>query len=422
MLKKKRIFLVSKLIAKTKIKNKIKTHSIFSLFAGFYVFFVFSIFNWQDIARDVRETKVHYSPSEKDGVFVVEVARGADSNSTPILKAPQDHSTGQGPATSTSTIVEVSEEHTKTVDYASSNDGNNECPVQSNEEVLVHPPPNGMCTDDDVLMIDEDGAVSMSSPKLNGNDAAASASSVAPSSIANTGLSQSDLSISSSGGSNRAYCYGAQETYTVESKGYQSSSPHRSTPHIDRIATPEPVTVISDTEHTANEINQNELQPPNAYVDKDEFAVDPLPIDNLNENGVSTEDNNAVVIKTLKNIVEIQIENGNVNSNGNSNGNGNGNDNDNEHIEHAQVLNGIKTEMIAISELNGKLNGNHENGCNGNNEHFIEESNEFDSLMNLPAPPPPCDDIKQFTDVTQLDNGNMDSLPPPPPELVTAES
>lgn len=327
---------------------------------------------------------------------MVEVARGADSNSTPILKSPipTDHALhGQ------TTIVEVPEEQVKTIDYASSNDNDNNACLKSNEEVLVHQPPNGMCNDDDdVLMIDEDGAVSMSSPKLNRNN---DRNIQAPSSNVNTGLSQSDLSISSSGGSNRAYSYGAQETYTVETTGYQSSSPHHSTTQIDRAATPEPITVISDTEHV-NELNANDIPP---IAAPDEFNIDPLPIDGLNENIIPAYDNNdTFVTKPLK--INAEFENGNV---------------EQEHIEHVQQ-NGIKTESIATkNEINGKINGNHQNGFNGNDHLIEDESNEYDSLMNLPAPPL-SEDIKQFTDVTQMDNGNMDTLPPPPPELVTAES
>lgn len=316
----------------------------------------------------------------------MEVACGADSSSTPHQKSPaQAERALQGQTT----IVEVPEEHIKTVDYASLNDGINGC-MKSDEEVLVHPPPNGMCTDDDVLMIDEDGAVSMSSPKHNGNDA--------PIATINTGLSQSDLSISSSDGSNRAYCYGAQDTYTVETKNYQSPTPHQRTPQTDRITTPEPITVISDGDHT-NECNDN-------LPTTDEFIAEPLPIDDLNENVlISAVDNDANVIKkTIKNTVTVtECENGNE-----------------QYIEHTQ-LNG-KTDSIAVTEINGKLNGKHENGFNGNgngNEHLIEESSEYDSLINLPAPPP-CDDFKTFN--TQMENGNLDSLPPPPPELVSAES
>lgn len=319
---------------------------------------------------------------------MVEVARGADSNSTPILTSPipADHAL-QGH----STIVEVPEEQVKTIDYASSNGNDNNACLKSNEEVLVHQPPNGMCNDDDddVLMIDEDGAVSMSSPKLNGNN---DRNIEALPLNVNTGLSQSDLSISSSGGSNRAYCYGAQEIYTVEAKGYQSSSPHRSTPQIDRAPTPEPITVISDTEH-CNELNANDIPP---IAAPDEFNIDPLPIDGLNENIIPTFDNSdTIVTKALK--INAEFENGNVEQE--------------QPIEHVQQ-NGIKTE------INGKINGNHQNGFNGNDHLIGDESNEYDSLMNLPAPPL-CEDIKQFT---QMDNGNMDTLPPPPPELVTAES
>lgn len=329
---------------------------------------------------------------------MVEVARGADSNSTSILKSQisADHAL-QGQTTIVE-VPEVPDEQIKTIDYASLND-NNAC-LKSNEEVLVHQPPNGMCNDDDddVLMIDEDGAVSMSSPKLNGNK---DRNIAAPQSNISTGLSQPDLSISSSGGSNRAYCYGAQETYTVETKGYQSSSPHRSTPHIDRALTPEPITVISDTEHV-NELNANDIPP---IAAPDEFNIDPLPIDSLNEYIIPTFDNNdTIATKLLK--INAEIQNGNVEQE--------------QYIEHVHQ-NGIKTESIVTSEINGKINGNHQNGFNGDDRLIGDESNEYDSLMNLPAPPL-CDDIKQFTDVTQMDNGNMDTLPPPPPELVTAES
>lgn len=329
---------------------------------------------------------------------MVEVARGANSNSTPILKSPIPVDRAlQGQTT----IVEVPEEQVKTIDYASPNDNDNNACLKNNEEVLVHQPPNGMCNDDDdddVLMIDEDGAVSMSSPKLNGNN---NRNIKASSSNVNTGLSQSDLSISSSGGSNRAYCYGAQETYTIESKGYQSSSPHRSTPQIDRATTPEPITVISDTEHV-NELNANDIPP---IAAPDEFNIDPLPIDGLTDNIIPTFENDTIVVtKALK--INAEFENGNI---------------EQERIEHVQQ-NGIKTEWIITSEINGKIDGNHQNGFNGNDHLIGDESNEYDSLMNLPAPPL-CEDIKQFTDITQMDNGNMDTLPPPPPpELVTAES
>lgn len=356
------------------------------------------------MARDVRETKVHYSPSEKDGVFVVEVARGADSNTTPIQQINMNNNGGATVAMTTeqifsnavslqaqqSAIVEMPEEQMKTIDYESSNDGIDHASCsKSNEQVLVHPPPNGICNDDDILIIDEDGSVSMSSPKFNGNNYN---NNVCDPTNVNTGLSQSDLSVSSSDGSNRAYCYGTQEPYTVDTQGYQSLSPHLHTIQVEQInITPEPITVISDNVEHANQINENDSQ----SIVIDDFNVEPLPIDSVNENENNVAPlaiiDNAITIKmALK--TNIEIENGN--------------------IQQTETIhqNGFKSNVI----LNGKLNGEHKNGFNGN-DISIDDSNEFDSLINLPAPPI-CDDIKQFTDVTALDNNNMDSLPPPPPE------
>lgn len=378
---------------------------------------------------------MHYSPSEKDGVFVVEVARGADSNTTPMANI--GGATGQtmeqttvSPRQTQATIVEMPEEQPKSIDYASSNDGHVSC-TRSNEKVLVHPPPNGMCFEEDVLMIDEDGAVSisMSSPKHNGQnetsadeagacavnvdaDGATAAACVAN---INTGLSQSDTSISSSDGSNHAYCYGAQETYTIESNGYQSTSPHRCSDAADQPAapTPEPITVISDTE---NECQANENGSPGNALD-DTFKAEPLSIDTINENqmtAVNITDNGIILSKALK----IQAEIENLNENGNVNGNGIGNLNGNG-LDHNQQ-NGFKSESIlsSVTNTNGKMNGDHENGFNGN-EHLTDDTNDYDSLMNFPAPPT-CDEIKQFTEIT-TDNGNtMDSLPPPPPEILPA--
>lgn len=352
---------------------------------------------------------MHYSPSEKDGVFVVEVARGADSNTTPIMSVTSNGALAAAksmtveqmsvsPRQIQATIVEMPEDQPKCVDYASSNDCNVSC-TRSNEKVLVHPPPNGMCLEEDVLMIDEDGTVSMSSPKHNASDEIETGA-VASGGQINTGLSQSDLSISSSDGSNRAYCYGLQESYTVESKCYQSTSPVRNIASIDTsIPTPEPITVISDTEHE-NQINENGTLE-NA-LDDTLMMAKPISIEIINENQIQTTDNGIILSKALKATVEIE------------NGNNPEPDHDHNHIQQ----NGFKTETIITTNGNTKLNGDHANGLNGN-DHLTDDSNDFDSLMNFPAPPT-CDEIKQFNDITQLDNGNMDSLPPPPPEILPA--
>lgn len=323
----------------------------------------FSLALLQDIARDVRETKVHYSPSEKDGVFVVEVARGADSKTTPIISNITDAAKTEKKAISP-TIVEY-------IDYSSSHEGNVSC-QRSNEKVLVHPRPNNLCLEgEDVLMIGEDGAVSMSSPKHNGLDEACADVSTGK---INTGLSQSDLSISSSEGSNRAYCYGAQEAYTVVAKGYQSP---RITALID-VTAPEPIKIIDD--NISPETDGNDTLKVQA---KDTGNQTPtIEIGNILPSSVNT---------------HTQVETDNSN----------GND-PNPELKQ----NGFKLESSITT--NSQINGNFENGINGN-DHSAEDLND---IMNLPAPPT-CDEIKQLSGISgTIDNGNMDSLPPPPPELL----
>jgi hypothetical protein len=145
--------------------------------------FRFFFLSLQDISRDTRETKVHYSPSEKDGVFIVESSRGADQagsfspkptvpSAYPAQTQKSSTVTPNGPV---DTIIEEQR--------------------PSQQEVQVHTPPTAVTAPNTAV------------PR------------------ASTGLSQSDLSISSSNGSNQNYTYGNQEPYNVEAKGYVGSSP-----------------------------------------------------------------------------------------------------------------------------------------------------------------------------------------------------
>lgn len=162
------------------------------------------------MARDARETKMHYSPSEKGGVFVVEAARGADSTGACNGPVNIDNSIAQP---SNSPVISSSPKNVDIRDDAT---------LLNNEEIQVHQPPQGIANDE-ILNVDDDGVVSIASRQLNGDD------SMRPiCGSTNTGLSQSDLSISDSCGSNQGYCYGSQQPYTIESQGYQSSSPHLS--------------------------------------------------------------------------------------------------------------------------------------------------------------------------------------------------
>ncbi|XP_063705878.1 uncharacterized protein LOC134834973 [Culicoides brevitarsis] len=113
-----------------------------------------------DISRDARETKLTYTSPDKDGIFIVAATRGADQleslKTNNILKAKQD---------------EKCEFHEK---CASAD-------VAAKEEVQIHSQP-------DLIQ-------RVASPKL----------------IAQTGLTQSDQSLSSD--SNQNYSYGTQVAY-----------------------------------------------------------------------------------------------------------------------------------------------------------------------------------------------------------------
>ena len=331
-------------------------------------------FLFQDLARNARETKMHYSPSEKDGVFVVEVARGADSNHSCNGKLNHD---------------KLNHNHVnhnyENNDYPNSNSkkiSRDDETLLNNEDVQVHAPPfqTDGTSDDELLTVDEDGAVSMSSQKFNGDD---SMRPICGSS--NTGLSQSDLSISSSCGSNQGYTYGTQQAYTVDSKGYQSSSPHYTNDVQPLI--PSPQNNSSKPIITAAIYKQDSIDPSSSYPEDgragklrtDKNAMLP---ENSPKSPISVKEESNDISKESKPIVEEQriVGNGVLAS-----------------IAEGPVENCLSTpEKVALETV--------ETG--------------FDSLINLPAPPS-VDEIKQLSELTLSENNNMDSLPPPPPpELI----
>lgn len=131
------------------------------------------------MSRDARETKMHYSPSEKDGVFVVEVSRGADTNY---------HSPDQKPQRQFAADAAPIMTHNGEVPAAALNP----------QEVQVHAAPS-----------------TVPASGVNGTTRPCS-----------TGLSQSNLSLSSSSNdSNRNYQYGVQQPYSIEMNGYATSTP-----------------------------------------------------------------------------------------------------------------------------------------------------------------------------------------------------
>lgn len=359
----------------------------------------------------MRETKVHYSPSEKDGVFVVEVARGADSTvgitkphiplAVPEDLHPAECQSQLNAHTTDELLASIGAHNVCIDDYAvAGSSGSNGHGSKSNEEVLVHQPPNGICADDDVLMVDEDGAVSMSSPKLNGNGM----SSKAMLGSTNTGLSQSDLSLSSSTGSNQGYCYGNQEVYTVETKGYPSDSPRFNAIDVEQSYSHE----TTNAEPINSEVVEFELTNGNDILDTKPiitaaiYKSDSNPIEIGNSVEMEAEVNETKEISVDEFVSEtipapIEFETSG-----------------NRKVIQAET---IPTNGISTPKTNGKFHPIDENDVNENEMTLNDESNEFDSLMNLPAPPPTCDEYKHVNEFGPLDNGNLDSLPPPPPEV-----
>lgn len=342
---------------------------------------------------------------------MVEVARGADST-VGITKPhiPLAVAEDLYPAECQSQLnVHHSDEHhfmaglAQSVcidDYAiASSSGNNGHGSKGNEEVLVHQPPNGICADDDVLMVDEDGAVSMSSPKFNGNGM----SSKALLGSTNTGLSQSDLSLSSSTGSNQGYCYGNRDVYTVETKGYPSTSPRFNATDVERSHDHETNVEQINFEIVEPELhNGNDILNSKPIITAAIYKSESNPIEIGNGIDMQTD-----VIKTKEIHIEefapetipapIEFET-----------------NENKKVIHVET---IPTNDHSTPKTNGTFHSIEENDVNENEMSQNEESNEFDSLMNLPAPPPTCDEYKHVNEFGQLDNGNLDSLPPPPPEV-----
>lgn len=395
----------------------------------------------QDIARDVRETKVHYSPSEKDGVFVVEVARGADSTPgmtkphIPLAVAEEDlHSVDCQPQLNlhSDNMRRATTDNGQRVigidDFeVAGSSGSNGHGSNGNEEVLVHQPPNGFCTDDDVLMVDEDGAVSMSSPKLTNGNGMPTNSQL---SNTNTGLSQSDLSLSSSAGSNQDYCYGKRDAYTIDEKGYPS-------PRFSAIDTQHMNSHALDANGMNCEIVEVEISNGD---DGDDRGNDSKPIIMA---AVYKSDSNPVQIGNCEMESEVLNETKEIVADVDIGNDRNGDDDEAEIAPEAipapiqfetndnnqkviQVVETIPTNGVTTPKTNGKCHMLNENDVNENDVLPLngdgsggDESNEFDSLMNLPAPPPTCDEYKHMSEFTSLENGNMDSLPPQPPEVAT---
>ncbi|XP_039958745.1 uncharacterized protein LOC120773747 isoform X3 [Bactrocera tryoni] len=181
----------------------------------------------EDISRVARETKMHYNNSEKDGVFVVEVARGVDSKSmpgSPISEEPRPIYEGM-PVAAAATILRTEDEKI----------------LRNHEEIQIHqPPPEAMQHQfpnfiEEVTERSLHQIVELEEPALSPNLVRDDATAEEKSNLvhnSNTGLSQSDLSSTSSTDSNKRYSYGNQELYIIESAPYVTASPSSNLPLV----------------------------------------------------------------------------------------------------------------------------------------------------------------------------------------------
>lgn len=283
---------------------------------------------------------MHYSPSEKDGVFIVESARGADQNGSHKPSPLQ-----QKPTEAPLVIPEEIKIDTLQSHFTPSSP-EEEHKQPKPEQVEVHTPP-----------AEHDGDRKAPEAVIcNGTK---------------TGLSQSDLSLTSSNSSNQNYSYGDKDTYQFEEKGYKGSSPKR---------------IINIHCHDLKPLIEN--SPPAPIGDHNKPVITSAIFKSeSHENGESlksdvqaTQDNDVIPKPKDEDLDKAKI-----------------------HKINGIIKNGLD-EIISVPDENCNDAIIYTNGCNG-------ELN-MDSLSFLPAPPE-----ELSNDHTILELTSMDSLPPPPPEM-----
>lgn len=294
---------------------------------------------------------MHYSPSEKDGVFIVEAARGADQNGSHKPSPLQ-----QKPTEAPLVIPEEIKLDTLQSHFTPSSP-EEEHKQPKPEQVEVHTPPAEL--KEDLVRKDPEPII------CNGTK---------------TGLSQSDLSLTSSNSSNQNYSYGDKEAYQFEDKGYKGSSPKR---------------IINIHCHDLKPLIENSP---------------PAPI----------EDHNKPIITSAIFKNDSHEENDSLKS-------------DKQAVhQNGHSIPSHKDEDLDKAKIHNKINGMISNMKNGLDEIIsIPDENcndaiipppftkidcngelNMDSLSFLPAPPEELSNDQSILELT-----SMDSLPPPPPEM-----
>lgn len=285
---------------------------------------------------------MHYSPSEKDGVFIVEAARGADQNGS-HKPSPMQHKPTEAPLVIPEEIkIDTLQSHFT----PSSPEEEHKQPKP--EQVEVHTPP-----------AEHEERKAPEAVICNGTK---------------TGLSQSDLSLTSSNSSNQNYSYGDKDTYQFEEKGYKGSSPKR---------------IINVHCHDLKPLIEN--SPPAPIGDRNKPVITSAIFKNdshedgepLKSDAQATQGNGVIPPPKDEDVEKAKI-----------------------HKINGIIKNGLD-EIISVPDENCNdaiISPPYTNGCNG-------ELN-MDSLSFLPAPPE-----ELSNDQTILELTSLDSLPPPPPEM-----
>lgn len=274
---------------------------------------------------------MHYSPSDKDGVFIVESARGADQNGSHKPSPMQ-----QKPAEAPLVIPEEIKIDTLQSHLPSSPEEEHKQPKP--EQVEVHTPPK-----------------ESAKPTCNGT---------------RTGLSQSDLSLTSSNSSNQNYTYGDKDAYQFEEKGYKASSPKR----IINVHCHDLKPLIENSPPAPIEDHNKPIITSAIFKNDSHEDGEQLKSDAQARQGHDAADNldkakvhkiNGIIKNGLDEIISVPDENCN---------------------------DAIIPPPFTKIDCNGDLN--------------------MDSLSYLPAPPEELANDHSILELT-----SMDSLPPPPPEM-----
>jgi hypothetical protein len=298
---------------------------------------------------------MHYSPEEKDGVFVVEVSRGADTKDNYLSSEMMDKTPQFAHLQNDKLplILNACQNSVKPADKTG---------APSTNHIEVHHPPKG----------EEE------KPVANGF-------------VAKTGLTQSDLSINSSNSSNN-YGYGTQEAYTVEQKAhYQASSP------VNRMADNKVVNGDMDNEKPA-------VMPATFNNREGRLSIDAeggLPLSSDVQAVARIMERQAATAAAAEALEQEAKQDENKNILGNISEESPSTTQ--ETVVAVDEVDSSKPEVLEIIEGDTVHNGVTSDG-----------QETLDSLSYLP-PPPPNDDYKHLTDLSN----QLDSLPPPPAELTS---